>query len=102
MVLDEWIVMPNHIHGILFFHSSPTAKTEEKTPSRLLSQSLGAVIGQFKSKATKRIWWDLKHRSFAWQPRFFDTVVRDQADLDRLRAYIRTNPTRWKIDPSRG
>ena len=60
----------------------------------LQSQSLGTVIGQFKSKSTKRIWWNLRQRDFGWQPRFQDEIVRNPTHLARLRAYIRDNPKR--------
>jgi putative transposase len=92
--LDEWIIMPDHIHGILIFQGNPENGPSPEQPS-LLAGSLGAVIGQLKSKATKRIWWNLRLRDFAWQERFHDTVVRDADALARLRAYIRENPLRW-------
>jgi putative transposase len=93
--LDEWIIMPDHIHGILIFQGNPENLPSPEQPGLLLAGSLGAVIGQFKSKATKRICWGLRFRDFAWQERFHDTIVRDADALTRLRAYIRENPLRW-------
>ncbi|HEX6899104.1 MAG TPA: transposase [Thermoanaerobaculia bacterium] len=89
VILDEWIVMPDHLHGILIFRGMP------ERDSGPLAQSLGSAMGQFKSKATKRIWGDLRQPEFDWQERFHDTILRDQEDLDRVRAYIRDNPRRW-------
>jgi putative transposase len=91
--LDEWIIMPDHMHGILIFHNR-IPQGEQQGP-KILPQSLGAIIGRFKSDATKRIWWDLKRPDFAWQPRFHDVILRKPADLERVRAYIRDNPKRW-------
>jgi REP element-mobilizing transposase RayT len=96
VTLDEWIIMPDHLHGILVFQGRPTQDAGQENPSRLLSQSLGAMVGQLKSKSTKRIRMDLKRPDFAWQARFYDTVLRKATDLDRVRAYIRANPSRWK------
>jgi putative transposase len=96
VILDEWIVMPDHMHGILIFQGRPPKDQNAEKAGRLLSQSLGAAVGQFKSKSTKRIRMDLKRPDFAWQPRFHDAIVREPADLERVRAYIRTNPSRWK------
>jgi len=93
--LDEWIIMPDHIHGILIFQENQKDGPSPEQPSLLLAESLGAVIGQFKSKATKRICWGLRLRDFAWQERFHDAIVRDPEALERLRAYIRENPLRW-------
>jgi putative transposase len=94
VLLDEWIVMPDHMHGILIFQgNTPTASPKD---SKLLRpQSLGAAIGGFKSEATKRIWWNLKHSDFAWQTRFHDVILKTSEDLERMRAYIRGNPARW-------
>ena len=89
VVLDEWIVMPDHLHGIFIFRNSPELREE-------VPLSLGEVIAQFKSRATKTIRWDLKRRRFAWQERYHDTILREPADLERVREYIRTNPARWK------
>jgi putative transposase len=91
--LDEWIIMPDHMHGILIFHDKTTDQRPDTSCPR--AQSLGTVIGQFKSDVTKRIWWNLKRPEFAWQPRFHDVILRKPADLERLRAYIRDNPARW-------
>ncbi|HEX4499321.1 MAG TPA: transposase [Thermoanaerobaculia bacterium] len=93
VTLDEWIVMPDHLHGILVFKGRPPE--DLRVSSRMTPQSLGAVMGQFKSNASKRIWWNLRHRDFAWQDRFHDAIVRDTDALDNLRAYIRGNPRRW-------
>jgi putative transposase len=81
------------MHGILIFHE----RTQDQRPDTSCprAQSLGTVIGQFKSDVTKRIWWNLKWPEFAWQPRFHDVILRKPADLERLRAYIRDNPARW-------
>ena len=94
VVLDAWGVMPDHIHGILIFQGG-TPKDGNGDSRYLRSQSLGAVLGQFKSEATKRIRRNLRRADFAWQPRFHDTILRTLADLERVRAYIRDNPKRW-------
>jgi len=97
VLLDEWVVMPDHLHGILILQNPPMPKpSRDKEASGLPAQSLGAVVSPFKSRATKRIRLDLKRRRFAWQERFHDTILREPADLERVRDYIRTNPARWK------
>jgi putative transposase len=94
VTLDEWVIMPDHLHGILVFQGR--IPTESDKPRHLLADSLAAVIGRFKSEATKRIWGNLRQRSFAWQQRFFDVIVRDTSQLEHLRTYIRENPARWE------
>jgi len=84
--LDAWIVMPDHIHGLLALE--PAA--EESV------LSLGVIIGQFKSNATKAIRMS-GYRVFSWQERFHDRVIRDQEELETVRAYILENPRRWAL-----
>jgi REP element-mobilizing transposase RayT len=91
-MLDEWIVMPDHVHGILIFQDGvPGPAPQGGAPAG----SLGAVIGQFKQRSKKRIRSrDCPH--FAWQERFYDQILNDEDELERYRAYIRDNPRRWR------
>jgi putative transposase len=71
--------------------------TTTTTPSRLKAGSLGAIIGQVKSICTKRI-WAIGQTDFAWQARFYDHIIRNEASLKRIREYIVNNPAKWKED----
>ncbi len=82
--LDEHIVMPDHVHAILFFHSDDADGARQASPLRL-----GTVVGSFKSGVAREL------GSPVWQRGYYDHVVRDEADLERNREYIRTNPARW-------
>jgi len=99
--LDEWIIMPNHMHAILVIsYQIPSPKPEKSTrsePSRLKANSLGSIIGQFKGACTKRIWNGIEPE-FDWQTRFWDRIIRDAAELERARTYIRNNPLKWAAD----
>ena len=95
IMLDEWIVMPNHIHGILVILEQAinveTPRRGVSTRSKWKPGTLGAILNQFKSISTKRI-----RRAginvFAWQPRFFDHIIRSEDALSRIRTYIQNNP----------
>jgi REP element-mobilizing transposase RayT len=106
--LDAWVVMPNHLHGIVgITHQMPkpaveTTRRVVSTPAdaptaRLQPNSLGAIIGQFKSVCTKRI-WAAGFRHFAWQTRFYDHIIRDEKSLHKIREYIINNVGRWEQD----
>ena len=96
--LDEWVVMPNHVYGILVIvDSDETPHRGVSTASPLKPGSVGAIIGQFKSVCTKRI-WAVGQTGFAWQPRFHDRVIRDEPELLNKRRYIVENPLRWELD----
>jgi REP element-mobilizing transposase RayT len=83
VVLDAWVIMPNHVHGIL--------KLEGE------NESLGTIIAQIKSMATKRI-RALGHADFAWQTRYFDRILHNERALLAARDYIDKNPQRWIQD----
>jgi REP-associated tyrosine transposase len=99
--LDEWVVMPNHLHGILIIKSGvdpvETPRRGISTGSQLKSGSVGAIIGQFKSVCTKRI-WATKSKSFNWQSRFYDHIIRDERAFKNIRQYIVNNPAKWERD----
>jgi REP element-mobilizing transposase RayT len=92
VVLDESIVMPNHIHGILYFRK-PGYRGHGPNSFGPQSENLGSVIrnykGAIKAYATSR------EIEFAWQARYHDDVITSRNQLDRVRAYIRNNPARW-------
>ena len=104
--LDEFIVMPNHFHGII--HIRVVGATRRVTPALQTngiilpgpkSGSIGAIIGQFKSLVTKRI-NELRNTISIpiWQRNYYDHIIRDQRSLNRARQYIRNNPAVWEDD----
>jgi REP element-mobilizing transposase RayT len=110
VVLDEFVLMPNHLHGILFIQevgadrrppaeSGHPKRAHVGAPLRRGSGVLGSIIAGFKSAATKRI---NQHRATprkpVWQRNYYDRIIRDQSELDRLREYIFYNPTTWADD----
>ncbi|MDZ7305398.1 MAG: hypothetical protein ONB44_25030 [candidate division KSB1 bacterium] len=74
--------------------STPNANAPTQ---RLQSNSLGSIIGQFKSICTKRI-SAAGFRDFAWQPRFYDHTLRNEKSLQKIREYVINNPLRWEED----
>ena len=102
VALDTFVVMPNYLHGILLLDRTDpgglrvgatrrVARTRH--PTGLGASTLGAIIGQFKSLATKRI-NTLRGTPglSAWQRNYYEHVIRSEADLDRVREYIVSNP----------
>ncbi len=104
--VDAYVMMPNHIHGILIIDRNraltpgqPSVETPRRgvSTSRLASGSLGAIVGQFKSVCTKRI-RATGVTDFGWQPRFYDHIIRDGDSFYRIRQYIIDNPLKWESD----
>lgn len=115
--LDYYVVMPNHNHGVIILN--PTNDDMNKTNPIIDKQSyylelidasksfyskispkpnsLSSIIRSFKSAVTKNA-KELKFTDFAWQPRFYDRIIRNERELFNIRNYIELNPLRWDIE----
>jgi REP element-mobilizing transposase RayT len=95
--LDAFIVMPNHVHGILLFVDEAPQTTVDGTRAfgRVAPGSLSTVIRSYKGGVTSRIRAMLGRKAPVWQPKFYDRIVRIENDLDDIRQYILNNPARW-------
>ena len=113
--------MPNHFHGILIFHenvgatrqgliethsgnvSIPNDLTDGIAGSPLWNgpqpESLGAVMAQFKSRVTKRLWkYPSLNKTPIWQRNYYEHVIRNEQDLQNKTDYIESNPMLWDED----
>ncbi|HHT9117594.1 MAG TPA: transposase [Candidatus Hypogeohydataceae bacterium YC38] len=98
--LDVFVVMPNHFHGIVsIVNAISVGATRRVAPTLrgLISNSIGAIVGQFKSIVTKNI-HKMGFRDFKWQRNYYEHVIRDEKDINEIREYIITNPLKWAMD----
>ena len=95
--LDEYIVMPNHIHGILYLNN---LKHKEWQPNLFMpqSQNLASVIRGFKSSLKR--YANQYSIEFDWQSRYYDEIIRDEETFLIIRRYIEENPENWCLDKS--
>jgi REP element-mobilizing transposase RayT len=113
--LDDHVVMPNHVHGIIIITSNNDGRdvqlnvptegatklfSSRRDAMRSLSprkESLSVIVRTFKAAVTI---WARKNgfEDFAWQSRFHDHIIRNEADLYRIRTYIANNPLQWALD----
>jgi putative transposase len=98
--LDEFVVMPNHIHGIIVIKENDYGRDVQlNVPTRLSPKkgTLSIIIRTYKAAVTT-----LCRRNningFGWQSGYFDHIIRDEKSLIRIRDYIATNPQRWWFD----
>jgi putative transposase len=95
--LDMFVVMPNHLHGIIVLSDSGRAATRA-------APTVGDVVGAFKSLFTLRFIEGVKSKRWpafdrrVWQRNYYEHVIRDERDLARVRRYIDENPLRWEFD----
>ena len=95
--IDEWIIMPNHLHGILILDNNNPSVDNDENAFRIQANSLGSIIGQFKSIVTKRI-RDSGENMFCWQPGYYEHIIRSEKALYNIRRYIKLNPLKWELD----
>jgi REP element-mobilizing transposase RayT len=112
--IDAYVVMPNHIHGIIIIdrpNPTPIVETRYIASLQPLSQpnnkpnefaplkpgSLQAIIHAYKASVTR---WCRKNSNdiFCWQSRFYEHIIRNDGSLNKIREYIINNPIKWSED----
>ena len=94
--LDSFVIMPNHVHGIVVINNEKMVGNGLKPfPTFDLSE----IIRGFKTFSSRRINEMVKgSERFQWQKSFYDHVIRDERSLNNLRQYIQNNPLKWELD----
>jgi putative transposase len=123
--IDSFIIMPNHLHGIIVVNDpvgatrwvaqekqiSPEKNGTQEEPNQhtraihriaptvLKSGTVGAIVGQFKSIATKQI-NQLRNMPSTpvWQRNYYEHIIRNEHALNNIRKYIQANPYMWEYD----
>jgi putative transposase len=101
---DYFVVMPDHVHGVIWLLDNPAltlplraASTISSTSNGCKSDSISSIIGGIKSKVTKR--WRHEtgsEQAVVWQRSFYESIVRSNDHLRRIRGYIKANPKKWR------
>jgi putative transposase len=96
--IDEFVVMPDHFHGIIVFGQNEFNGDKNKINQNRFgpqSKNLASVMRGFKSSVTTRC-KKSGYTSFGWQSRFYEHIIRHERALHRIRNYIRYNPINYK------
>lgn len=112
VILDEYKIMPNHVHGIIMIEGNvgvqnleplqkslrePTHETPENKFQHIIPNSMGSIVRGFKIGVTK--WFRQNTRvHVVWQRNFYEHIIRNDDSLNRIREYIMYNPIRWAAD----
>lgn len=107
VVLDEWEITPNHLHAIIVIIDGGRGGSQEggsqeggsRTAPTGRRKPLGGLIGAYKTVSTKRF-NELVHTPGAriWQRNYYEHILRNDDELNRIRQYIIENPARWGTD----
>ncbi|MBX0331447.1 transposase [Oscillochloris sp. ZM17-4] len=98
VALDIFVLMPDHLHGVILLHGEAPERKPPPAgrPRGTVPGSIPAIIQSFKSVSTRTI-----NRmcgtpgARVWQEDYYEHIIRDEADMDRIRRYIAENPSRW-------
>lgn len=123
--LDEFVIMPNHMHGILILTENnsvetrrgvsnvvktnitsdetlpsqktrPSVSLQQREFSKPIKDSLSTIINLYKGSVTKEC--NLKKYNFKWQLKFYDRIIRNEKELFNIRRYINQNPLKWEFE----
>lgn len=109
--LDAFVVMPNHVHGIIVIVNdgdsvgaqciAPLQNAPKRgvTPNNVIPNSLGAIVRGFKSAVTRtinRLPNPPDHP--IWQRNYYEHIIRNEESLNMIRSYVATNPAKWAED----
>jgi len=111
-IVDEYIIMPNHFHGIVVIGDGMGNKTDgcpkpgypqEVSLQKAERADLANIVGAFKSLSANA--WlrvikskDINARGKFWQANYYEHVIRNEDELNRIRTYIADNPLQWELD----
>ena len=107
LALDAFILMPNHVHGVILLQDEPNntsvgAGLQPAIPRNDAARRHGLpeIVRAFKTFSARKInRMRASTGASVWQRGFYDHVIRDEDELDRVRTYILDNPRKWSEDP---
>jgi len=116
VILHEFVVMPNHIHGVIEIDSDAVnydftndfvvvgtcrntslQQQQQQQQQQIKIKSLSELMGAYKTTVSKQIHLLVKLQ-FQWQRSFHDHIIRNQQEYERIENYIKANPENWKED----
>ena len=109
--LDEFVVMPNHVHGIIIIENNIGIREKNNVGvqnfeplqkknkyQHIIPKSLGSIIRAYKSAVTMWCNKDNNANYFRWQRNYYEHIIRNNQELNKIRDYIIKNPEKWEFD----
>lgn len=93
--LDEFVVMPDHVHGILLI-DKPYKTSWELNKFGPQRNNLGSILRGHKSSI--KTYATTNNIDFSWQPSYYDRVIRNEKEHLNIKGYIRNNPDQWYLN----
>ncbi|MBC7884508.1 MAG: hypothetical protein H7X99_03490 [Saprospiraceae bacterium] len=96
-ILHEYIVMPNHVHGIIELSGVENFQPRQNEFQKLIPRSIGSIVKGFKIGVTKWFRNNLVIEKI-WQRNYYEHIIRNVESYQRISEYIIHNPAKWKED----
>ncbi len=94
--LNEFVIMPNHMHGIIHLTENFNKNTNNQTGFQSPSKNLGAIVRGYKSAVSGQLKEVLGHS--AWQRNYHEHIIRNEQSYKQIAEYVVNNPILWKDD----
>ena len=106
MELDEFVIMPNHVHGIINIIDDITVWSQDPVTrinrfQQIIPRSICTAIRGYKLGVTKWARNNTSHYT-VWQRNYFEHIINNDDELDRIRDYIQYNPLNWQLKKVEG
>lgn len=103
VLLDVFVIMPNHIHGIIFLDNDisgydPVENAYMRSLQTRTKEKIPLIIQNYKAVITRNGKKFFPHKNFAWQKSYHDRIIRNEKELQNIREYILNNPLNWALD----
>ena len=107
---DEYVVMPNHFHGIITVGAGPRVRpivgniNNKSGQSHRIAPTLGDIVNWFKTMTTNQYIHGVKQNDWPpfsgrlWQRNYYEHIIHNEDELNRFRCYIADNPANWQTD----
>ena len=102
--LDYYVVMPNHFHGIISIVGADPCVCPDNLTGEHAGSPLHSIMQWFKTMSTneyirgvKQLGWMPFNKKF-WQRSYYEHIIRNEKELNRIREYIQNNPLKWELD----
>ena len=99
VALDAFVIMPNHVHGIVVLVGAGFKPAPTPNPAHIPRHGLPEIVRAFKTFSARQI-NQLRHTPGipVWQRNYYEHIIRNKAALNRIRQYVRANPAHWGKD----
>jgi putative transposase len=92
VLIDKYVIMPNHIHMIIILKDNEDGRQDNEDGRPKVAPTISRIMQQFKGSISKQVGFPM------WQKSFYDHIIRNEEEYQKIWEYIDTNPLKWQED----